>query len=134
MSSLRDDRGSQSLLALGLLALNLAALLVILGASSLLVQQRVLNNYTDALALDLADWLRVNRDDAMVYPVDWERTVSIEQNRLLRGSTLQRMGTPVMQNLEVSDDRTVSVEVCSESWLSIGNAFRVCAKSTATQG
>ena len=107
---------------------------MILGASSLLVQQRVLNNYTDALALDLADWLRLYRDDALVYPVDWERTVIIEQNRLLRGSTLQRMGTPVMRNLEVSDDRTVSVEVCSESWLSIGNAFRVCAKSTATQG
>ena len=134
MNTLKSDRGSQAILAVGLLAFNLALLLMIAGASSLLVQQRALNNYTDALALDLADWLRVNRDDPLVYPLEWDSTVTAEARRLLTGTTLQRLGGAQLADLQVLNDRTVSVQVCSSSWLGLGSAMQVCAESTATQG
>ena len=134
MKRLRDQAGSQALLGIGLLALNLAVLLVLVGASSLLVQQRALNTVSDALALDLADWLRANRDDPDVYPAEWESTVRGEHLRLLRASTVGQLGVSRIVRLQVEQDRLVSVRLCADSWLGLGPSVQVCVDSAATEG
>ena len=140
LTSLKNDRGSQSILGIGAAIFVLALTLVTASATQLFRQQEQVQVSADALALDLADLLRFNAQQRLKDPtiptVDIASEAPVELVGLAASGGRKLRGAPRMARVEQIGLDEVAVQVCEVSALSqlpiikgFAGQSEICAKS-----